>query len=70
MGAHHVVNSRDAGQLEAIAGSLDRLRDGPYLRLLRLAIRERYITALIFTGLLNSMSGSSIATAVPTPEYD
>lgn len=37
---------------DAIADGLDRLRDGPYLRLLRLAIRERYITALIFTGLL------------------
>ena len=34
--------------------SIDRLRDGPYLRLLRLAIRERYITALLFTGLLGA----------------
>jgi multidrug efflux pump subunit AcrB len=38
---------------EAIATSLDRLRDGPYLRLLRLAVRERYLTAILFTGLLS-----------------
>ncbi|MGD1984510.1 MAG: efflux RND transporter permease subunit, partial [Chromatiaceae bacterium] len=31
---------------------LDRLRDGPYLSLLRLAIRERYITLVLFTGSL------------------
>ena len=37
---------------DAIANSLDRLRDGPYRRLLRTALRERYLTALIFTGLL------------------
>ncbi len=37
---------------DAIADSLDRLRDGPYLRVLRLAIRERYITAVVFTGLM------------------
>jgi multidrug efflux pump subunit AcrB len=37
---------------DALANSLDRLRDGPYLRLLRLAIRERYLTALLFTGFV------------------
>ena len=37
---------------DAVANSLDRFRDGPYLKLLRFAIRERYITALVFTGLL------------------
>ncbi len=37
---------------DAIAGSLDRLRDGPYRRLLRIALRERYLTVLVFTGLL------------------
>lgn len=37
---------------DAIANSLDRLRDGPYLRLVRLAVRERYLTAVLFTGLL------------------
>jgi len=36
----------------ALADSLDRLRNGPYMRLLEVAIRERYLTALIFTGLL------------------
>ncbi len=37
---------------DSIANSLDRLRDGPYRRLLRTALRERYLTVLIFTGLL------------------
>ena len=37
---------------DTVADSLDRLRDGPYLQLLRLAIRERYITAVVFTGLM------------------
>jgi len=37
---------------DAVADSLDRLRDGPYLRLLTLAVRERYLTAVIFSGLL------------------
>lgn len=37
---------------DAIADSLDRLRDGPYMRFLRLAVRERYLTVLVFTGLL------------------
>jgi len=37
---------------DAIADSLDRLRDGPYIRVLRLAVRERYLTVLVFTGLL------------------
>ena len=37
---------------DALADSLDHLRDGPYLRLLRIALRERYLTALVFTGLL------------------
>ena len=35
-----------------LVAGLDRLRDGPYLRLLRLAVRERYLTLLLFTGLL------------------
>jgi multidrug efflux pump subunit AcrB len=37
---------------DTIASSLDRLRDGPYLKLLRLALRERYLTAVLFAGLL------------------
>jgi len=37
---------------DGIAGSLDRLRDGPYLAVLRLAIRERYLTLVLFTGSL------------------
>jgi multidrug efflux pump subunit AcrB len=37
---------------DTIADSLDRLRDGPYRRLLRIALRERYLTVLVFTGLL------------------
>ena len=37
---------------DSIANSLDRLRDGPYRRLLRTALRERYLTVLVFTGLL------------------
>ena len=37
---------------DGLVNGLDRLRDGPYLRLLRLATRERYITVLIFSGLL------------------
>lgn len=37
---------------DAVADSLDRLRDGPYMRALNTALRERYLTALIFTGLL------------------
>lgn len=40
---------------DAIAGSLDRLRDGPYRRLLQIALRERYLTVLVFTGLLAIM---------------
>ncbi len=35
-----------------VANSLDRLRDGPYLSALRFARRERYLTALVFSGLL------------------
>ena len=35
---------------DAIAGSLDRLRDGPYMAALRFAVRERYLTALVFSG--------------------
>ena len=35
-----------------LVAGLDRLRDGPYLRLLRLAVRERYLTLLLFSGLL------------------
>jgi multidrug efflux pump subunit AcrB len=37
---------------DAIANSLDRLRDGPYLRALQFARRERYLTMLVFTGLM------------------
>ena len=37
---------------DGLVAGLDRLRDGPYLRLLRVAVRERYLTLLLFTGLL------------------
>lgn len=37
---------------DGLVAGLDRLRDGPYRRLLRLAIRERYLTVLIFSGFL------------------
>ena len=37
---------------DAVADGLDRLRDGPYMRLLDLALRERYLTVLVFSGLL------------------
>ena len=37
---------------DAIADSLDHLRDGLYMRLLNTALNERYVTVLIFTGLL------------------
>lgn len=37
---------------DRIANSLDHLRDGPFIRLLNLAVRERYLTALLFTGLM------------------
>ncbi len=37
---------------DQVAASLDRLRDGPYLALLRLALRERYLTVLVFTGAM------------------
>ncbi|MCB1773714.1 MAG: efflux RND transporter permease subunit, partial [Gammaproteobacteria bacterium] len=37
---------------DAVVNSLDRLRDGPYLRLARLAVRERYLTLVLFGGFL------------------
>ncbi|MCB1792499.1 MAG: efflux RND transporter permease subunit [Gammaproteobacteria bacterium] len=37
---------------DGLVAGLDRLRDGPYLRVLRLAVRERYLTLLLFTGLM------------------
>ncbi len=37
---------------DAMMNSLDRLRDGPFLRLLMQAISARYLTVLIFSGLL------------------
>ena len=36
---------------DGLVAGLDRLRDGPYRRALRLAVRERYLTLLVFTGL-------------------
>ncbi|MDJ0739312.1 MAG: efflux RND transporter permease subunit [Gammaproteobacteria bacterium] len=37
---------------DGLVAGLDRLRDGPYRRLLQVAIRERYLTLLVFSGLL------------------
>ena len=37
---------------DAVANSLDQLRDGGFRRLLRLSLRERYLTVVIFSGLL------------------
>lgn len=37
---------------QRVAHSLDELRDGPFQRLLTLVIRERYLTVIVFGGLL------------------
>ncbi len=37
---------------DRIADSLDHLRDGLFMRTLNLAIRERYLTVLVFSGLM------------------
>jgi len=35
-----------------VVHSLDRLRDGPYMKLARVAVRERYLTLVLFGGFL------------------
>jgi multidrug efflux pump subunit AcrB len=37
---------------DGLVAGLDRFRDGPYHRALQLAVRERYLTLLVFSGLL------------------
>jgi len=63
MGAHHVVNSRDAAQLEAIAGSLDFI-----LSTVNVDLEwDKYLTALGPKGRLHTVG--AIPSPIPAPAF-
>jgi uncharacterized zinc-type alcohol dehydrogenase-like protein len=63
MGAHHVVDSRDASQLEELAGSLDFL-----LSTVNVALDwDRYLAALAPKGRLHTVG--AVLTPIPVPAF-
>lgn len=63
MGAHHIVNSRDAGQLEAVAGSFDFILSTVNVDL----DWEAYLAALGPRGRLHSVG--AVPAPIPVPAF-